>query len=132
MLEGSTSGYFRPDGRNITLSGSWINNGPLYFVAGTGSVTLNGTTKDSIITGYSASYTNQFYDLFIDNPDSILIMDNIRVDNAYTQLQGDVDLFTPEGKKIDDDTSRHLCRKCRHGVHCSYISTYGFYHPATG
>ena len=92
MLDGSTSGYLRPETYNITVSGSWINSGPLYFVGGTGTVTLNGTTTDSIVTGYSTSYQNQFYNLVIDNPDTVKLIDNIRVDNAYTQSQGYVQL----------------------------------------
>ncbi len=93
MLEGSVSGYFRPEAYNITVSGSWTNSG-LYYVLGTNTVTLNGSSSDSIVTGFSIDDQgpNRFYNLVIDNPDTVNLADDIRVDNAYTQLQGYVKL----------------------------------------
>jgi len=90
LLQGSTSGVFRPDGYDIFVYGSWFNTSPLQFVAGGGSVSFMGTTKDTIQTGYSSSYPNAFYDLTIDNPDSIIHVDNVRVDNSYILQQGTV------------------------------------------
>lgn len=89
-LKGSTSGIFNANGNNITLAGSWLNSGPLRYTAGTGMVTLYGSTRDTIQTGYTGSYNNQFYDLTINHTDTLIHLDSIRVDNAYSLQQGAV------------------------------------------
>ncbi len=87
-LQGTTSGSFRPNGNDVTLLNSWYNTGPLYFVHGSGQVTFAGTSRDTIQTGYTGSFQNQFYDLVINHTDSIIHVDDIRVDNNYDFQQG--------------------------------------------
>ncbi|KAA3616964.1 MAG: T9SS C-terminal target domain-containing protein [Calditrichaeota bacterium] len=90
LLEGSSTGYFRSDGYNITVTGSWLNSQALRYLSGDSRVTFNNTSKDTIQTGYTVSYPNQFYDFVADNSDTLIHLDNIRVDNSYDLRQGTV------------------------------------------
>jgi len=91
---GSTdaTAQFRMDGNDIEIQGSWYNPQAIYVLPNNGDevVTFSGTTKDTIQTGYLSTRPSRFAYLIINHQDSIIHLDDIRVDHGYTIEQGEV------------------------------------------
>ncbi|ACF14528.1 Haemagluttinin repeat-containing protein [Chloroherpeton thalassium ATCC 35110] len=91
---GSTSAeaQFRMDGNDIEVQGSWLNPKAVYVVPNNGdeTVTFSGTSKDTIETGYFSTRPSRFAYLVINHQDSVIHIDDIRVDHGYEVQQGKV------------------------------------------
>jgi len=87
---GTTSIRFYFDDNDVEVQGSWYNPNAIYAVSGDETVSFTGTTKDTIQSGYTDAVPNRFNNLVINHQDSIIHVDDIRVDHGYTIEQGEV------------------------------------------
>ncbi len=86
------SANFRFNGNDMEVKGSWYNPNAVYVSANNGNetITFSGTSKDTIQSGFLDSRQSDFHNVVINHTDSIIHIDDIRVDGNYAILQGEV------------------------------------------
>ncbi len=110
ILKGST--LTLPSGKDLSVSGSWLNNGSCNFDESS-KVTFNGSSAQ----GISGSGTNTFGNLTIDNIAGITLSSNIRANGTLDFLNGmivtNTDTLTigANGNITNADASKYVAGK---------------------